>query len=92
VKRKIVKSQTPHTIRYSAIPALYPTEAAPWAASPVAEYEFAMDQEGVCRTPNESQNTENMPITIMEKKLPMIHSKIVARRRRIGPVKKKIPL
>ena len=51
-----------------------------------------MAQEGASRTPKESQKTANMPITIMEKKLPMIHSKTRAKRRRIGPVKKKMPL
>ena len=33
-----------------------------------------------------------MPITIMEKKFPIIHSKRREKRRRTGPVKKKIPL
>lgn len=36
VKMKVVKSQNPHIVRYRAIAALYPTEAAPSAASPVA--------------------------------------------------------
>ena len=51
-----------------------------------------MAQEGVCKTPKESQKTANIPITIMEKKLPIIHSKIMAAIRRTGPVKKNIPL
>jgi hypothetical protein len=53
----------------------------------VAEYEAAMPQDGVLRTPNESQKTANMPMTIMEKKLPIIHSKIMVVRRSTGPVK-----
>lgn len=43
-------------------------------------------------TAKESQKTANMPITSIEKKFPIIHSKIRARRRRTGPVKKNTPL
>jgi hypothetical protein len=56
-------------------------------AFPVEEYEAAIPQDGVSSTPKDSQKTVNMPMTIIEKKLPMIHSKIVASRRRTGPVK-----
>jgi hypothetical protein len=42
--------------------------------------------------PKESQNTQKKPHTIIEKKLFIIHSKIVDRRRSNGPVKKKMPL
>lgn len=86
-KQNTVKSQKPHTIRYSATAALYPTDAAPSAALPVVEYDAAIPHEGVCSTPNESQNTANIPIAIMEKKLPIIHSKMQASRRSTGPVK-----
>lgn len=51
-----------------------------------------MAQEGVSRTPKDSQKTPNIPIIIMDRKLPIIHSKIKARSRRMGPVKKKMPL
>lgn len=47
VKMKVVKSQNPHIVKYRAIAALYPTEAAPSAASPVALYEAAMPHDGV---------------------------------------------
>ena len=92
VKIHVVKSQNPQTRRYSATAALYPTDAAPAAASPSLEYEAAIPQEGVSSTPKDSQKTANMPMTIIEKKLPIIHSKISASRRRTGPVKKKMPL
>lgn len=87
VKIHIVNSQKPHTMRYRATAALYPTEAAPSAVFPVLEYEAAIPHEGVSRTPKESQKTANMPMTIIEKKFPITHSKMVARRRRMGPVK-----
>jgi hypothetical protein len=87
VKIHIVNNQTPQIMRYRATAALYPTEVAPSAAFPVVEYEAAIPHEGVSRTPKDSQNTANMPMTIMEKKFPIIHSNIVARRRRTGPVK-----
>jgi hypothetical protein len=51
-----------------------------------------MAQEGVSRTPKDNQKTPNIPIIIMDRKLPIIHSKIKARSRRTGPVKKKMPL
>jgi hypothetical protein len=51
-----------------------------------------MAQEGVSRTPKDNQKTANIPIIIMDRKLPIIHSKIKARSKRTGPVKKKMPL
>jgi len=42
--------------------------------------------------PKESQKTANKPMTIMGKKLPMTHSNTMAKTRRTGPTKKKMPL
>ena len=42
--------------------------------------------------PKDSQNTVKSPMTIIEKKFPIIHSKTMAKMRSTGPVKKKIPL
>jgi hypothetical protein len=39
-----------------------------------------------------SQKTAKRPITIMGKKFPIIHSNTMAKMRRTGPTKKKIPL
>lgn len=75
-----------------ATAALYCTDAAPSWAFPVEEYAAVMFQFGKLRAPKDSQNTAKSPITIIEKKLPMIHSKMSTRMRRTGPVKKKIPL
>lgn len=47
---------------------------------------------GSWRTPKESQKTSKRPMTIIGKKFPMTHSKIMAKVRRTGPVKKNIPL
>jgi len=92
VKRNVVNSQKPHIIRYNATAALYSLDVAPSATDPVAEYEAAIPRDGSSRRPKESQKTANIPMTIIEKKLPMIHSKMSAKVRRTGPVKKKIPL
>lgn len=83
----MVNNQNPQKSKYSAIAALYSLLAAPSMGFPVVEYEAAIPQEGVWITPNESQKTPNIPQTIMEKKFPIIHSNMQARRRRTGPVK-----
>lgn len=93
VKMKKVSSANPQTSRYSAMTALYAGDAMPSAIlSPVVEYAAARPKVGSCSMPNESQNTAKRPMTIIGKKLPMIHSKISARMSKTGPVKKKIPL
>jgi hypothetical protein len=93
VKMKNVKRANPQTSKYRAIPALYPTVAAPSAELvPLVEYDAASCQLGNCSVPNDNQKTANNPQTIIGKKLPMIHSKMVASKSRTGPVKKKIPL
>lgn len=78
-------------MRYRAIAALNAGAVVPVGSSNVA-YGAPSARVGSWRTPNESQKTENKPMTIIEKKLPMIHSKTMAKVRRRGPVKKKIPL
>lgn len=72
--------------------ALYSFESAP-SATPAAEsYGVASPNVGSCNNPKLNQKTVSAPKAIMGKKLPMIHSKIVANNSRRGPVKKKIPL
>lgn len=93
VKIKYVKSAKPQTIRYRAMTALYSGEAAPdTALVPLAEYGAARPRVGSCSIPKLSQKTAKSPHTIMEKKLPIIHSKMTVRMRSTGPTKKKIPL
>ena len=93
VKIQKVKRAKPQTRRYRAMTALYSFEAPPVMASvPSAEYGAARPRVGSWSMPKESQKTANRPHTIIGKKLPMIHSKIVVRISSTGPVKKNIPL
>lgn len=91
VKKKNVSSAKPQTTKYSAIAALNAGEVVPVGSALVAKGEPRL-RLGSCSMPKESQKTENRPITIIGKKLPMIHSKIMAKVRRSGPVKKNMPL
>ena len=65
VKIKNVRSAKPQTVRYIAITALNPGDAAPAAALvPVVEYGAARPSVGNWSTPKESQKTEKRPETI----------------------------
>ena len=91
VKMKKVKSAKPQTSRYTPITALYPGEASPVGSSAVA-YGAPSCSVGSWSIPKDPQKTANRPMTIIGKKLPMIHSKTMAKIRSTGPTKKKMPL
>lgn len=62
---KKVNRAKPHTIRYSAITALYSLEVAPATALvPVVEYGAARPSVGSWSMPKESQKTAKRPQTI----------------------------
>ncbi|KAJ3570731.1 hypothetical protein NPX13_g5633 [Xylaria arbuscula] len=91
VKAKKVKKANPQTIRYSPMAALYSLEAVP-VGSPGVANGMPRARLGTSSSPNDNQNTANSPITIIEKKLPKIHSKTKAKIIVTGPTKKNIPL
>jgi hypothetical protein len=92
VNSQKVPSAKPQTSKYKAITAFISFDTRPAAASPVGEYAVASPRVGNWSNPNESQNTQNRPQTIIGKNCACIQRKIVARSRSTGPVKKKIPL
>jgi hypothetical protein len=91
VKMKKVKRAKPQTTRYMAMTALKAGDASPVGSSAVA-YGAPSCSVGSCSMPKEPQKTANRPITIIGKKLPMIHSKTMAKMSSTGPTKKKMPL
>ena len=97
IRTKKVNSAKHHTNTSNAIAALYSLLVAPVAATSAAAVpggacSTARSKVGSSSKAYEAQKTNKIPVIIIMKKVPNIHSEIVVSPSRNGPTKKNIPV